>query len=298
MGQTTGISWCDHTANFWTGCTKVSDGCKHCYAETFTTNRMGLHVWGPTAERRPAKAIWSDILKWQREAAQEGVARKVFTSSMADFFEGPETCQDPAAYKVITGARERVFNDVIPKTPNLIYQILTKRPENIMRFVPPEWSDDWPANVWAGTSIEDQKTADKRIPLLLAVPAIVRFLSIEPLIGPVSLSPKSSAVAVLSRFHGPDGFDETGSQESFDRERWKIANVAWVIIGGESGPGARIMEREWADSLILQCSQAAIPCWFKQTGSVLAKQMGLRDVRHGGDIDEFPEALRVREFPA
>ena len=203
MGETTNISWTDHTFNPWWGCTKVSAGCDHCYAETLS-KRMGGDVWGHGKLRRRTSAKnWQEPVKWNREAEKRGVRKRVFCASMADVFDN----EVPIEWL-------RDLLDLIRITPNLDWQLLTKRPSRIKRALNtvmssiqrenvPEpdiywtllfcWIDDWlhhnpPKNVWLGTSVENQDAADARIPLLLKVPAAIRFLSVEPLIGPVDLS--------------------------------------------------------------------------------------------------------------
>lgn len=128
-----------------------------------------------------------------------------------------------------------------------------------------------PANVWVGTTAEDQKRADERIPHLLSVPAAVRFLSCEPLLGAIDLPSACEAITQIS--------------------------VDWVIVGGESGPGSRLMVPAWARTIILDCQAAGVPVFMKQTGAVLAREWKLRDTHKGGDPDEWPEWMRVREFP-
>ena len=170
--ENTKISWTVHTFNPWIGCTKVSPGCKHCYAEVLNDQRYGNHNWGPGAPRRTTgDAYWRQPLKWNREAAKTGIRAKVFCASMADVMddEAPE------------GARERLW-ELIRAASSLDWLLLTKRPENFGRFLP--WSAGvvpFP-NVWLGVSTEDRQRANERIPLLAAFPAVARFLSAEPLL--------------------------------------------------------------------------------------------------------------------
>src|SRR3990167_4980051 len=159
MGYTTGVQWTDHTHNFWYGCKKVSAGCKFCYAELEMT-RYGREF------RIVARAKgFGKPLSWKEPA-------KVFVNSWSDFFIEEADEWRAEAWEVIR------------RTPHLIYQILTKRPENIAARLPADWGNGWP-NVWLGISAEDQKNADKRIPVLLNVMARVRFISAEPLLGPI-----------------------------------------------------------------------------------------------------------------
>ncbi len=283
MGEVTEISWCHHTANFWWGCTKVSQGCKHCYAATFTTVRKKLDVWGPTAGREAKKTVWTDVLAWNRKAGEAGERRRVFVSSLADFFEGPSTCQDADAYKVITDARARAF-PLMEQCANLDFLLLTKRPENVRDMVPLEWlagkdatdyanngpykwEYKWPKNVWIGTSVEDQATADQRIPHLLQVNAPVRFLSMEPLLGPVDLSiiraPQiGQDLMPLYGMWQPNYSGRAGGAVAGG----KCNGIDWVIVGGESGTNARPMNPEWVLRLRDQCVRHRVPFHFKQWG--------------------------------
>jgi protein gp37 len=296
MAENSKIEWCDHTANFWWGCTKISDGCKNCYADTLS-RRYGKAIWGPDADREMKIGVWSEVARWQKEAAAAGVRKRVFCQSMADFFEGPETAQNPDAYAKVVEARDKVLCEVIPDTPNLDWLILTKRPANIEKMIPFHWCSQFPENVWIGTSVEDQKTADKRIPELLKVPAVVRFLSCEPLLSQVCLEDEWLYPRFATddpRYHRPDG-----------------RGVDWVIIGGESGPGARPFDIHWAKTLVRQCGEVGVACFVKQlganpvrrsrfsediAGSPESNRIKLVD-RKGGEIAEFPDDLQVREFP-
>lgn len=173
MGKATSIEWTDHTFNPWWGCTKVSPGCDHCYAEAWA-RRVGVAVWGHKEPRRFfSDAHWQQPRAWDAVAGDKKVRQRVFCASMADVFEERRDL-DPT--------RERLWR-LIEVTPNLDWQLLTKRPQAVKRIAP--WGDDWPSNVWLGTTVEDQDRANLRLPLLLSIPAKVRFLSCEPLIGPV-----------------------------------------------------------------------------------------------------------------
>lgn len=174
--KNSGINWTDHTANFWWGCFKVSDGCKNCYAESLS-KRYGKDIWGPpaTTKREPKLGIWSDIKKWDREAKAEGIRRRVFVSSMSDFLE-----DHPMIYE----AREMAM-DTIEQLEWLDILMLTKRPENARRFLS-RWMDNFPQHVWMGTTVESQETLN-RATHLFRFPASVRFLSVEPMLSPVKL---------------------------------------------------------------------------------------------------------------
>ena len=181
MGQDSKIEWTHHTFNHWWGCIKVSPGCEHCYAETLS-KRYGHSIWGPakTTQRRTfGEKHWVEPLKWDRLAQVSGERKRVFCASMADVFED---------HPQLPSEREKLWA-LIEQTPMLDWLLLTKRPENVNRMLPDMWElGGLPSNIWIGTSVENQEQADKRIPELLKVPARVRFLSCEPLLGPVDLS--------------------------------------------------------------------------------------------------------------
>jgi protein gp37 len=232
-----------YTFNIVWGCMKVSEGCKHCYADTLSS-RYGFSLWGPQAERRTFGAdYWARPLRWNTEAARSGHPRFVFCSSMADTFENHPTVQQE---------RQRLW-PLIERTPSLIWLLLTKRPQHISDMVP--WRS-WPSNAWIGTSVENQKRAQERIPALLQVPASVRFLSCEPLLDRVDLS------------------------------AW-IADLQWVIVGGESGPGARPIDLAWARILRDTCRVSEVPYFFKQVGGRTPKSGGR--LLDGREWNEFPE---------
>lgn len=174
MADTTIIAWTDATFNPWMGCSKVSDGCKHCYAETLTAGRMGLDVWGPGARRQvTAPATWAKPRAWNRAALTEGLSRRAFCASLCDVFEDHPTAE---------ATRPRLW-ELIRECAALDWQILTKRPERIAACLPAGWGAGWP-HVWLGTSIEDMRVAD-RADALRRVPAAVRFVSYEPALGPL-----------------------------------------------------------------------------------------------------------------
>lgn len=231
MAKDSSIEWTHHTFNPWWGCTKVSPGCDHCYADNLS-RRYGHHVWGHDAPRRfLSDANWNQPVLWEKAAAAKGVRERVFCASMADVFE-----VNPA---VVT-ARARLLQ-LIHATPSLDWLLLTKRPNSIAKLLPAGYV--FPANVWIGTTVENQETADKRIRYLqqFTTPA-VRFLSCEPLLGPVD----------IRRYLQPGR---------------NAVRIDWVICGGESEHGARPMNPEWAQSLLEQCLEAGVPFLFKQWGS-------------------------------
>jgi protein gp37 len=250
MVENSNIEWTDHSFNPWIGCTKVSAACENCYAEKFDA-RFG-HSWGPHVRRRTSAANWRKPLAWNKAAQATGKRTRVFCASLADVFDNDRS--------ITSGWRGDLWH-LIHRTPHLDWMLLTKRPQNIARFLRPEeygdlpaWGDGWP-NVWLGTTVENQTEADRRIPHLLAVPAAVRFLSCEPLLGPVDLTCLHidglwfDALAGVMERHGPisDGLD-------------------LVICGGESGSGARPMHPDWARHLRDQCIKAGVAFHFKQWG--------------------------------
>jgi protein gp37 len=230
MGKNSSIEWTHHTFNPWWGCTKVSPGCEHCYAETWA-KRVGANVWGAKKERRFfTENHWKEPLKWNADAAEDGTRKRVFCASMADVFE---------ARNELDPWRTKLWK-LIESTPWLDWLLLTKRPQNIAERIP--WTSDWPENIWLGTTVEDQARALERLPILLKFPAKYRFLSCEPLLGPIDLSPW------------------TRQQPEFQHR------IDWVIAGGESGPKARAMLPGWARKLRDQCQQSEVPFHFKQWG--------------------------------
>lgn len=254
MTENSKIQWTDHTFNPWWGCARVSPACRFCYADT-QASRYGFTLWRRNGPRRMlSDANWAKPHKWNRDAERAGTPAKVFCASMADVFED---------HPDVTQARTRLW-DTIDATPWLRWQLLTKRPENITRMAP--WGHTWPGHVWLGVSAENQRWADTRIPILAKIPAAVRFISAEPLLGPLDLT----------------GYDVT---------------PPWVIIGGESGSEARPTEPEWIRSLVDQCRAAGAAPFVKQLGTAWSRQHGARD-RKGGNPAEWPADLRVQQWPA
>ena len=224
MGKNSPIEWTNHTFNPWWGCTKVSAACKHCYAEAWS-KRVGQKVWGPKAERRFfGDNHWSQPLKWNEEARKKNHRSRVFCASMADVFEEREE---------LDVWRTELWN-LIESTEYLDWLLLTKRPHLINEYVP--WLNDWPENVWLGTTTEDQSSADERLPFLAAVPARIKFISAEPLLG------------------------------NLDIRKWLGSSIDWVITGGESGPKARPSSPSWFRDLHIQCMENDVPFHFKQWG--------------------------------
>lgn len=240
------IEWTDHTFNPWVGCEKVSAGCKNCYAEHLMDKRWGKVKWGKVGPRkRTSAANWKKPLRWDRNAERTGKPQLVFCASLADVFEDrPELVE----------WRKDLFS-LIGQTPNLRWLLLTKRPENVVSMIVDHagdiaWLEHAPNNVWIGTSIENQQTADERIPHLVQIPAAKRFLSVEPLLGKVNLG----LFGTTPRTWGL-GYRTIGDF------------IHWVIVGGESGSKARPMHPDWVRSIRDQCIDAQIDFFFKQWGA-------------------------------
>jgi protein gp37 len=346
VSDTTAISWTDMTFNPWIGCAKVSPGCAHCYAATDTFARVkraqGVELWGKGKPRhRTSEAYWKDPVKWNKEAAltvgEGGIfgdvhRPRVFCASLADWLDDEVPIEWLAELMTLIG-----------KTPNLDWQLLTKRPENFrwrirrvlnwflihimdldlsnsiakldpnfshcLPVLEKSWEDRqtyirennaglilvsrWlgsesdesddipPENVWIGTTVENQEMADKRIPELLKIPAKVRFLSCEPLLEQVTLSEKKSDGEHYSwlcdTFHDPN---------SPTKMRQDPPRIHWVIAGGESGPGFRLFNPDWARSLRDQCKAAGVAFHMKQMGGLKPSMM-----------PPIPADLMIREFP-
>ena len=340
--MSTRIEWCEETWNPVVGCSAVSPGCAHCYAASVARRAMQpAHAglvnarghW--TGEVRLLPERLAEPLHWRKP-------RRVFVCSMSDLFH--EDVPDEFI--------DRVFA-IMALTPLTTYQVLTKRADRMLRYIQSRadgkawtrWILNGPRparsvcggvdgahwlslarNIWLGVSCEDQQRADERIPLLLRTPAAVRFVSAEPLLGPVDLD-----ASVRSSVPGSLRHHLTG------------AGLDWVIVGGESGPGARPCDVAWIRSIVEQCRAASVPAFVKQLGArpfqLVSAEGGaqgteealarlgerhpqrawfgrgwtlihlpdgtswwrwpsgrLRD-RKGGDPNEWPEDLRVREWP-
>ncbi|PZP97530.1 MAG: phage Gp37/Gp68 family protein [Variovorax paradoxus] len=267
MSETTNIEWCDSTFNPWIGCTKVSPACDHCYAERSTPARVHSVAWGAHAERRrTSPANWALPRRWNAQAAafqqQHGHRQRVFCASLADVFDN----QVPDQWRAD-------LYELIAATPNLDWLLLTKRIGNAATMLPSYMGGDLVPNVWLGATICNQEEADRDIPKLLAVPARVRFLSIEPMLGAISFE------GMFANPAQPN--DGTNALEALD----------WVICGGESGPGARPMHPDWARDLRDQCAASGTPFLFKQWGEWVELDTGMPQplVARFGD-DEFYDA--------
>lgn len=244
MSANTKIEWADHTFNPWMGCQKVSPACDHCYAEVNTAVRaLGLK-WGPGAERRRTSAAnWKQPLRWNAEAERLGIRYRVFCASLADVFDNA----------VPVEWRMDLF-ELIADTPHLDWLVLTKRIGNVMTMCSGDslMFDMICNRVWIGATICNQEEADRDIPKLLDVPAAKRFLSMEPLLGPVYLP--------------FDRLREWNRIALMNQQAHAASRIDWVIVGGESGHHARPMHPDWARSLRDQCEAAGVPFMFKQWG--------------------------------
>lgn len=260
MGMFSNIAWTHHTFNLWIGCTRVSEGCRFCYAETLDATKRfdGTTHWGPGVPRkRMSDKYWNDPLRWNKKVPV-GERQRVFCSSLADVF-------DVEGY-----ADERArFWELTKKTPKLDWLVLTKRPENFKSMLPADWGDGY-WNVWLGITTEDQRSADKRIPILAETPARVKWLSVEPQIEEIDFS------------KWLENYDPLNSPFN------------WMIFGGESGSD-RGFDPEWIRKPMDQVKESGPAVFVKQMGSVWAKANGVK--KKADDPDEWPEWCRVREFP-
>jgi protein gp37 len=337
MGKDSSIQWTDHTWPVTTGCDDASPGCLNCYSKQ-ASYRMGLNpnpkiaaAYGGTVEKRAGVLRWTGLLrplpdrldwpfKWRKPA-------RIFVGNMSDLFH--EDVPDEFI--------DRVFA-VMALNPHHTFQVLTKRAERMVEYLTPGYDnrqheveaavrrlsdgerhlrhDEWPLkNVWLGVSVEDQKRADERIPHLLHCPAAVRFLSVEPMLEAIDLSP----------WLGFQHEDEVGIEnvdQSLPREQgipfhdpW-VRGPDWIIVGGESGSHVRPFDLAWARDLRDQCQASGTAYFFKQAGSrpigshherlrMIGEPTSGEDAlvrwklsdSHGGDLSELPPDLRVREFP-
>lgn len=279
MAEHTGISWTDHTFNIAWGCTRISPGCKNCYADR-DSRRYGWHVFGTNKPRRVFGARhWAEPLRWNAQAEREGRVHRVFCSSMCDVFE---------AHPVIDEERLKLW-PLIRETPWLDWQILTKRAYRMLWCLPEDWGSGYP-NVWLGVSVENQEWANRRIPWLMDIAAAVKFVSYEPALGPVDLRQvpfkNEDGYALLFPLAGM--FQCDGCNEP---SKIRQGGIDWVIAGGESGPGFRPADTDWFRSMRDQCRAANTPFFFKQSGGL---RPGTGIELDGEVIQEMPEPRTVR----
>lgn len=331
MGQQTEIAWCDSTFNPWEGCTKVSPGCAHCYAEA-RNNRFGGGNWGKgKPRRRTSQANWKKPLQWNKTeiCLLCGTTRPIYgdcgycrNAQCKSVNESPATI-DMRRPRVFCASLADWLDDEVPiewladllklihETPNLNWLLLTKRPENFQKrmdevssimdkatkdrphtdayedaaWFASKWANQGPANIWLGVSVEDQQRANERIPELLKIPARIRFLSVEPMLEQVTFWPAIWNVAHNSK------------------------DIHWAIFGGESGSGARPCNVDWIRDGVRQCRAARVAPFVKQFGArpyftsendypanAVTRPIEFKD-KKGGDMSEWPEDLRIREFP-
>lgn len=322
MAERTGIQWTRSTFNPWWGCAHVSPGCANCYAESLAGRftKPGQEIpWGKSGPRRLfSDAHWREPVRWNKAAGRElrdnpTAEWFVFCASMADVFE---------PHPAVADSRQRLF-DLVEATGNLTWLLLTKRPELVADLVPRAWLEPygWPRNAWLGTSVEDQRRAEERIPELLEIPAPHRFLSCEPLLEAVDLSRwyvECEHVSYSGTNIGTWRCDGCGQEHlavpdpngpvrgSNGRWRYQVTRAggpSWVIIGGESGPGARPFNLAWARRIVEDVRAGGAAPYVKQLGRVVHEDRAgqrhriLLNDDHGGDWDEWPDDLRVRERP-
>ena len=267
MAKQTNISWCNHTFNPWIGCTKVSAECRDCFAEAVAGSKPLIKTpWGPGKARRPAsEQTWRDPVRWNAAAVHSGERKKVFCASMSDVFD----------HEAPAGARSRLFA-LIQSTPHLDWQLLTKRPERIREQLQEigVWERLPLPNVWIGFSAGDQENFDKRWPIIRQIPAVVRFCSYEPAIGPIVLPADT------------------------------VGQLDWLICGGETHQEkymGRKMDPEWAQSIRDQCLRKGVSFFFKQWGNWIPE--GDRHDWHGktsarfGKEGEILGNLKWKQFP-
>lgn len=256
MAENSKIEWCDHTFNPWIGCTKVGPGCDHCYAEALMQDRYHRVRWGAGAERElTSDSNWKRPQSWNRRAANASRRPRVFCASLADVFDNE-----------VPGLWRRALFDLIRITPHLDWLLLTKRIGNAPDMLPDDWGAGWP-HVWLGATVVTQDEANRDVPKLLQMPAAVRFLSCEPLLGPLNLPWLRYGL--------------------LDRAYHSV--VDWVIVGGESGIHARPMQPEWCSAIARQCAAAGTAFFMKQ---------GSRDNwPDWKDFARWPADLQVRQHP-
>jgi len=307
MSDATKIQWADATFNPWIGCTKVSAGCKNCYAEARDKRFQGGKHWGKDAPRsRTSAANWKGPVRWNSEVGVHPDFRHKVFPSLCDWLD------DEVPIEWFSD-----FLKLIHDTPHLDWLLLTKRPENFGDRLAgaigvasrgnagtpfTTWLTGWrtPAyksmvarNVWQGVSVENQEMADLRIPQLLKIPAAVRFLSVEPMLEAIDLTELEADESMPVTFNALTGFGSWSSERQCEP-------IDWVIFGGESGSGARPCEVNWIRVGVKQCQAAGVAAFVKQLGA--HPSMGREDAqiirdRKGGDPAEWPADLWVREFP-
>lgn len=292
MATKTKIEWADSTLNLWWGCTEVSPACDNCYARTLANRyHKDKDLWSVNGDRMLVN--WRKNLKKIAKEA-DGKPRTVFVQSMSDIFERPRNLvhwsgakvtgdhfgfDDPLTQYSTATVRDQFYEE-IRKYPNLIFLLLTKRIGNVYTKVPGWWWDEgkWPDNVWVGITVVNQKEADRDIPKLLELPCR-KFLSMEPLQGPVdfdNMRCENCGHIGEAKWVQPTGPDDylDGAEPYCPKcgsSSWgsMLKGIDWVIVGGESGHGARPMREDWAYMISGQCHEEGVPFHFKQWGEYL-----------------------------
>lgn len=318
MGKVTKIQWCHHTFNGVRGCTKKRipivagnpeefhpSGCDNCYAEKMShRNPKLLGIWDIGGIRVLAsQQMWDAPHDWNEEAKRAGEQRRVFAYSLGDMGEVPmkELEQDAKLYGydptqqqieiaernqlVCDQARRRLWK-LVEDTPWLDWLLLTKRIEEILGLVPPQWLTNPPKNWWQGTSVSVQPDVDTRLPELIRIPSAVRFVSAEPCLGDLDIE------QFLNDEYAPHDIGGVVAEEIGPR-------VDWVIGGGESGGGARVSKISRLRSLANQCADNGVPFFNKQLGAKAYDghvRLPLVD-KKGGNPDEWSKDLRIFQLP-
>lgn len=323
MGKNTKIAWATHTHNPWIGCTKVSPGCANCYAEVDGATVKSDVKWGVGQPRlRTTPANWNKPLAWNTSAKAAGERHRVFCASLSDWLDDEVPVEWLADLLLL-----------IQSTPDLDWLLLSKRPENWqkrleavrdhggMTGLAVTWlAGCAPKNVWVGTTVEDQRRAHERLPHLIRIPAVIRFISMEPLLEEVNLFPFLPCEESTPR-NCSKGLQNCSACPAYNcGDNTTPRLIDWVIIGGESGDHARSFQLNWVRRLLHQCRFNGIPCFIKQLGArptqsdeEVSLSIGQFPVdvgprgrlqrpivlnhRKGGDMAEWPEDLRVQEFP-
>lgn len=347
MSEKTTIAWTDCTANFWEGCVKISDGCKNCYAEARDQRFTRGSHWGKGAPRLRHRSADAACVLWNKRAIVCDSCGFCYQSNLrGDIFGLRLPCKHCGADTTFHRRRVFSLSlgdwlddevpiewlaemlDVIRRCPNLDFLLLTKRPQNwLTRFMgvvnhlaslPPrddeaflQWLQKFrhegAANIWLGVSVENQETADERIPLLLSIPAAVRFVSFEPALEGVNFSGVRDPIRRTTK----NGWLLNTLCADTGGGLYERKGIDWLIVGGESGLNARPFNVEWARSAIVQCQTAGVACFVKQLGSnpvSIRIDTGAPDYgdfqildlmkdKKGGDMSEWAKDLRVREFP-
>jgi protein gp37 len=271
------IQWCDHTLNLWWGCVEVATGCDNCYAATLA-RRYGHDLWGAKVPRRLIRGAFKKLETLQRKAERRKEIHTVFVGSMMDIFEiGQPLINNHGEFERFKTSREvrySLFRGIqLAHYENLVFQFLTKRPSNIKKAIPFSWNKNQltgnlPENVWFGASASTQKEYETAAwQLQKSTPMQAKcFLSLEPMTEPIVMSD------------------------------WLFDKVKWVIVGGESGQGARPFYPEWIGGVLYACKRNGVPCFVKQLGTHWAVHSNTyQNDAKGGNPEFWPEGLACRE---